>query len=253
MKYNVAAFGALLSVLSLPLAAEAQVFEVIHPEATKGGFELEILSGVVLDDVDQGDERTAYEFALSYSPTNFWKTTLALEIVNTNGENGEVEGFEFENILLLPFGNRHNDDHASSFGIESVGLYFALEVPDEGGIDSGALEIGPLVEISLGRLETVTNVFLEIPFEGEENEAVSYAFQARYPVYKKFSAGFEAYGEFENAFEGNTEDEHFIGPALFTEFDLGNGRVLEPRLAVLFGLNEDTPDATASLNLELKF
>lgn len=37
------------------------------------------------------------------------------------------------------------------------------------------------------------------------------------------------------------------------EVDLGDGRVLEPRAALLFGLTEAAPDATLSFNLELKF
>ena len=37
------------------------------------------------------------------------------------------------------------------------------------------------------------------------------------------------------------------------EFEAGQGRVIEPRLAILFGLTEGSPDAVASFNLELKF
>ena len=40
---------------------------------------------------------------------------------------------------------------------------------------------------------------------------------------------------------------------IFGEFDLGRGRVLEPKLGILFGLTDDAPDAVISLNIELKF
>ena len=246
-----------------PMSSEAQVFEVIHPDVVEGGFEFEALNGVVLDDVDDGEERSAHEIALAYSPTDFWKTTLAIELVHARDEGVEFEAFEWENVVLLPFGGGHHDGHSHDhshdhgdgefFGLEALGIFAALEVPNEGGIGSGAVELGPIAEFTLGPVETVANFFFEFPFDDDENEGISYALQAKYPVGEQFGVGFEAYGAVENVFEGDSEDEHFIGPALFSEFDLGRGRVLEPRLAVLFGLTDDAPDAVASLNLELKF
>jgi len=44
-----------------------------------------------------------------------------------------------------------------------------------------------------------------------------------------------------------------LASELAGEFALGRGRVLEPRLAFLFGLTDESPDAVASLNLEMKF
>ncbi len=57
----------------------------------------------------------------------------------------------------------------------------------------------------------------------------------------------------ETVFKSEREDEHALVPALFTEVDLGRGRIPEPRLAVLFGITEDTPDAVRSFILELQF
>lgn len=249
---------AVLSCLTLNAApSAAQVFEVIHPDVIENGFEFEILNGVILDDVESGEERSGHEIAFAYSPTSFWKTTAAIEIANPEGEGGEFEAFEWENVFLLPFGDGHGEGHDHSeegfFALEAVGLFAALEVPNEGGISSGAVEIGPIAEVAFGPVETVSNFFFEIPFEGDENVGIAYALQASYPVHKNVGIGFEFFGEIENVFEGESEDAHFIGPAVFTEFDVGKGRTLEPRFALLFGLGEETPDAVASLNLELKF
>ena len=249
--------AALMAVATAPTTSNAQVFEVIHPDVIEGGFEFEVLNGFALSSVDDGEERSAHEIAIAYSPFDFWKTTFAFEIGNPQSEAAELEGFEWENVLLLPIGDGHDGDHAHGhdelFALEAVGLFFALEVPNSGGFDSGAIELGPVAEIALGPVETVTNFFFEIPFEGEEGTGVAYAVQAQYPVFDAFAVGFEAFGSVENAFKSDREDEHFIGPAFFTEFDIGRGRVLEPRLAFLFGITEDTPDAVASFNLELKF
>ncbi len=259
MLKNWSRWAALAGVALWAQTSTAQVFEVIHPDVIEGGFEFEILNGVVLDNVEDGDERSAHEIALAYSPTDFWKTTLAIEIANPENESAEFEAFEWENVFLLPFGGGHGHDGGHDHGdhgfleLEAVGIFVALEVPNSGGIGSGAVEVGPVVEVALGPVETVTNVFFEIPFEDEESVGIAYAVQAQYPVIDKLGVGFEAFGELESAFNSDREDEHFIGPALFTELDLGRGRVLEPRFAILFGVTEDTPAAVASLNFELKF
>jgi hypothetical protein len=243
--------------LICPLPAAAQVFEVIHPDVVEGGFEFEVLNGVSLGSVEEGEERSAHEIAFAYAPTHFWKTTLAIEIAKPEGESAEFEAFEWENVFLLPIGDGHDHDHdhahGGGFELEAVGLFLGLEVPNTGGIEAGGFEIGPIAEVALGPVETVTNFLFEVPFADDERTGVAYAVQAQYPVFGDFGVGFEAFGEVEGVFTGDREDEHLIGPAFFAEFDLGNGRVLEPRVAFLFGVTEDAPDAVASVNFELKF
>ena len=261
MKFKLLAFLTFLVLAAWPLSGRAQVFEVIHPDVVKGGFEVEALNGFVLDSVEDGDEKTAHEFAIGYSPFDFWKTKAAIEIVNPAGAPAEYEAFEWENVLLLPFGEGYGHDHGHShdhgdqgfFALEAIGIFAALEIPNDGGLGSGAAEIGPIAEVALGPVVTVANFFFELPFEDDEGTGIAYALQVKYPVLEQFGVGFESYGEVENVFRSDSEDEHFIGPALFSEFDLGRDRILEPRLAFLFGLTEDAPDAIASLNFELKF
>jgi hypothetical protein len=259
MKY-VAAI-AFLSAGLFSAASQAQVFETIHPDVVKGGFELEMLNGVKLDDVERGDERSVHEIALAYAPTDFWKTTFAVEIANPEKQEDVIEAYEWENVFLLPFGESNAAGHGHSqghsqhgfFALEAIGLFLGLEVPEAGGIDSGELAVGPVAEIAFGPVLTVSNLFLEIPFADGADEGVAYALQAQYPVADWAGIGFEAYGDIANAFADDVEHQHFIGPALFTNFDLGRGRILQPRVAVLFGLAEDAPDAVLSVNLELKF
>jgi len=250
--------SAAIAFLLWPTAGLTQVFEVIHPDVRAGGFEFEVLNGIALGSVEDGEERSAHEIAFAYSPFDFWKTTLAIEIANPESEAAEFEAFEWENVFLLPLGSGHDHDHDGhdhdkGFALEALGIFAGLEVPNTGGIEAGALEVGPVAEIALGPVETVTNLFFEVPFADEEGTGIAYAVQASYPVFGNYGVGFEAFGGVESVFNSEREDEHFIGPAFFAEFDLGNGRVLEPRVAFLFGITEDTPDAVASVNLELKF
>ena len=59
----------------------------------------------------------------------------------------------------------------------------------------------------------------------------------------------------EDVFEGGdfSDGTHFLGPALYAEFDAGRRRMIAPRFGIFAGLGRNSPDAVASLNIELKF
>ncbi|MEB3225700.1 MAG: hypothetical protein VKJ86_07835 [Synechococcus sp.] len=238
-------------------SAQAQVFEIIHPDVDKGKFKLEVLSGVTLSEVEDGEEAAAFEFALGYGVTDFWKPTFAIELADIEGGNLEVEGIEFTNVFLFTTGEEehgHDDDdedHGHGHG-GAFGLFAGLEIPNEGGIDEGALEIGPIGEVTIGDINLIGNLIVEVPFK-DEDVGLAYAFGASTSVSESVTLGIEAYGELEGFFGGTEEQSHFIGPAAYFETSLGKDRVLEPRVALLFGLSEDAPDAVLSFNFEMKF
>ncbi len=249
-------------LLLLPAVATAQVFEVIHPDVERGGFELEILGGVSLVGVATGGERAAFEIGLSYGVTDFWKTGLAVEIADPKGGRLEYEATEWENMFLLyrgqghAHGHDHDHDHDVGAGIGAIGLYAKLEVPNDGGFSKGAIVAGPAIEARFGAVETVFNLFVEFPFEGGEDPGLVYAVQASIPVADGLALGAEAHGAWEGAFGDDvpfSDNTHVAGPALYGEIAAGRGRVIEPRLALLFGLTDESPDAVASLNIEVKF
>ncbi len=249
--------------------ASAQVFEVIHPDVDKGGFEFESLNGVSFGDVDTGDERSAHEIALGFAPTSWWKTTGAVELANPDSEPAEFEAYEWENVFLAPLGDGHAHGHGHDHGhghgeasvrLTALGLYAALEVPNEDGISKGAVALGPLVELGLGPVNTISNLFVEVPFEDGEDPGLAYAMSATVPAGRigdaEVAAGLEAHGTAEGAFGDALplgENSHVLGPAVYGDIDIGRERVLEPRLALLFGLTDGSPDVVPSLNFELKF
>lgn len=235
--------------------AQAAIFEVVHPDVEQGEIEIEVLNGVGLGRVDDGDERSVHEFAIGYGLTDIWKFTAAVELANPESENAEVEAFEFENLVLLPFfggGHDHSgktsDDNHSEF---TLGFYTALEVPREGGINAGGIAFGPVFEAEVGSLKWVGNLLIEVPFE-EGDPGLAYASQIVLPLNESVGIGVENFGEFEGAFGDAGEQEHYAGPALYFEAELPNGHVIEPRAAVLFGLNDTSSDAVFSFNLEYK-
>ena len=258
----------LLSTASINLAhAQAGIFEVVHPDVSKGQIELEFLNGIGLNNVEDGDERSVHEFAVAYGITDYWKFTAAFEVANPRGESAEVEAIELENLIILPFfggGHDHEKkhDHDREKGVEidddddhggfTLGFFTALEIPTEGGISEGGIEFGPVWEAEIGKVEWVGNLLVEAPFS-EGDPGIAYASQLVLPVSDHIGIGVENYGEFEGAFGSGGEDEHFAGPAVYFDFELENGHVLEPRAAVLFNLSESPTNAVFSFNLEYKF
>ena len=261
-------FAAALCVMGLVAPVQAQVFEVIHPDVKEGQIEFEVLNTVVLDGIAVGDERTVHEVALGYAPVDFWKTTVALELVNTRGDGGALEAFEWENVLVLPFGghghddDEHDHDHNDGglFALGAVGLYFAMEVPAEVGIREGGAAVGPIAEFDIGPVETIANLLIDIPFEDGVDPGLAYALSAAVPLGAlgpmDLAAGFEAHGGVEELFGNGTplgQNSHVLGPALYTEFELADGKAIEPRLALLFGVSNGAPDAALSFNIEFKY
>lgn len=232
------------------------VFEVIHPDVRHGGLEFESLNGIALGGVQSGEERSVHELAIGYGITDFWKLGAAIEIANPKGGRAELEAFEVESLLLFPAGNAHAADTMTQNPHPDfmLGLYTALEIPREGGIDKGALAVGPVWEIEAGAAKLIGNLFLDIPFE-RAKPGLAYATQLSFGLNDLVAIGVEAHGSVEEAF-GNappfSQQEHFAGPAIYFEQELSEGHVIEPRLALMFGLTEAAADAVLSFNVEYK-
>ncbi|MEL7467889.1 MAG: hypothetical protein AAFN27_05525 [Pseudomonadota bacterium] len=257
---------ALCAATLIASPAHAQIFEVIHPDVEEGGIEFEILNTIIADSIDAGEERSVHEFAIGYAPFSFWKTTVAFEAATIKEEGAELEAFEWENVFLAPIGSHgdghdHDHDHGGSFfELGALGLYFAMEVPRDGGISNGGMEIGPIAEFDLGPVETITNLFVEVPFVDDEDPGLAYAISAAVPVYEsggmEVAAGFESFGGVEGLFGDTTplgDNSFVLGPSVYFGFDAGEGREIEPRLAVLFGMTDGAPDTAISLNFEFKY
>lgn len=251
------------SLAAVPAQAGGGIFKVIHPEVDEGGLEFEALNTYFAEDVPSGEERSVHEIALGVGVTSWWKTAVALEIANPEDETAELEGFEWENVLLLWGGkdaHDHDHDHGHDHGHGTspvFGLYAALEIPNKAGIDEGALAVGPIGEVPLGDVTLLGNLLVEFPFTDGEDPGLSYALAATMPVAPSWKLGLEAHGDIDEAF-GDAPDfddqSHYLGPAIYNAADLGRGRLLETRLAVLPGLTDDgSRDLALSLNAELKF
>lgn len=225
--------------------AQASIFYVIPGEVEQGEIEFEFLNGIDLGHTEHGEERSVHEIAVGLGITDYWKLTGAFEVANPEGENAKIEAVEIENLFLLPGVNVEENGFA-------LGLFAQLDIKTHGGLSEGSLSIGPVYRTDIGLVEFTGNLFVDVPFAEEENTGLYYATQFIYPVTEQFGIGVENFGIFREAFGDHGHDRHVMGPALFWDLDLGNGHILEPKLAVLFGLNEAAPDAALSFNLVYK-
>ena len=230
-------------ILTERASAQASIFYVIPGEVEQGEIEFEFLNGIDLGDTEHGEERSVHEIAIGYGITDYWKLTGAFDVVNPAGESAEIEAVEIENLFLLPGVNVEENGFA-------LGLFAQLDIKTDGGLSEGALAIGPVYRTDIGLVAFTGNLFVEMPFAEEEDTGLYYATQFIYPVTEQFGIGVENFGIFREGEHGH--DRHVMGPALFWDLDLGNGHILEPKLGVLFGLNDEAPDAALSFNLVYK-
>jgi len=173
-----------------------------------------------------------------------------------------------------------------------VGMLAEVQFP-VGSDDLNSIVIGPIFEAKSGRWAAVANItFVQFFGNGERGGPIperdnkldlAYAGQVSYAWSDAWNFAVEAYGTFdrlgnsgmpgeERAFFGD-HDLHRVGPLVYYTFDAGgtgglsqaavglsddhegeeNGVEVSIGTGVLFGLNENTPDATLKWSVEVEF
>ena len=231
------------------------------------------------DDNSVSRARAALE--LEYSFTRYFKTRIGIEYEKERIDDAtslnEVDDFDqlrldeyaFEGILILVPRPKHG------FGL---GVVVEYELPFErGGVRT--LNYGPIIEWTSGPWLATFNPTLIQFFGGETNEdgthddKTDFGYTARvmYRASDTFSLAVEAYGTVERvgntghpseeALEFGDFNQHRIGPVAYFSFELGDAYALRQGyetevtlgLGAFAGVNENTPDATLKLSLEVEF
>jgi len=205
--------------------------KVYMPIVEAGETEFELRGGHAR--LDGGGDVNALVFDVGYGVTPRWFTELAVEYENGPGGSGEFAAVEWENVFQLTEQGRYWLD---------LGLFAEYEVKREGGA-ADEIVIGPMLQKDVGRSQMNLNILFERQVgAGAENETeVAYAGQVKWRGRPEREWGLQAFGE---------EDEHRLGPALFSSHRLHNGNKFKFDAALLFGVTPETPDVTARFQVE---
>lgn len=229
--------------------AAGQTFDVKQLDVKQGSLELGLDNTVhrgVPRDRGADVNRSAHDQSLDYGLRDWWRLSGVLKVENPQDVDFRIARTAVENLFVL----RTIDDkrpHGVGFG-----WFTAVEAslhPDT----TNSLIFGPIVTLKADKLSLTANPFLERTFGRNHVEglALAYGWNAKYEVREGFAIGVEGFGLIEHL--GNappwSDQEHRIGPAIFTEIALTKDFKITPDIGLLFGLTPATPDVAIKLNI----
>lgn len=240
-----AQFIAALIAIFAATPAVAQTFDVKQLDIQKGALELG------LDNTVQGRlppdanlNRSAHDQSLDYGVSDRWRLSGVFKLENPDADHLRFAKAAVENIFVLkPIPKQH--------GI-GLGWFTSLEASVDHAT-TNSLIFGPIVTLKDDRLSFTANPFFEKTFgrNNIEGIALNYAWHVKYEVRTGLAVGIEGFGVVENL--GNSpalrDQEHRVGPAIFTEIALTKDLKITPDIGLLFGLTRATPDVALKFNV----
>ncbi|MFM9941741.1 MAG: hypothetical protein ACKVP7_19830 [Hyphomicrobiaceae bacterium] len=233
----------------VPGSASAQTFDVKPLEVKKGELELSSENSLhvhVPHALGSDINRMSNDHGLHYGVTDWWKIAGIFKFEKPEQDEYRFSKVAMENVIIL----KALDEKAQ----RDLGLGWFTSIEASVHRDTtNAVQYGPIVTLKADKLSFTANPFFEKTFGRNhiEGTAFVYGLQAKYDIREGFALGIEAFGVIENL--GNTppweEQEHRIGPVLFTEFELAKDVKIAPDFGVLFGLTKATPDVAFKLNV----
>lgn len=237
-----------LGMAACVVASEAtcQSFEIKSLHIEKGGIDIDLDNAVFSGRAGNAGNRGGHEQKFNYGVTDWWRLAAAVDWENPVGGDLRATHLGIENIFLLrPMKQKHDI---------GLGLFVALEasIHDE---STNALVFGPIVTVKWGKLMWTLNPFLEQTFgrNREEGVAFEYAWQAKYELRDGVEVGVEGYGLVENLGDPPrlAQQQHRIGPVLYTEFEVAKNFKVAPSVGALFGLTSATADVALRFNVDI--
>ena len=238
-----------IAALLVSVDAYGQTFDVKQPEAKQGNLELgsdnSVHWGVPRDrgaDVNQG----AHDLSLDYGVTDWWRLSGVVKLENPQDAQLRIAKVAIENLLVL---KPVDDKRPRDIGL---GWFAAMEAsvhPDT----TNSLVFGPIVTLKSDKVSVTLNPFFEKTFGRNRVEgiALNYGWNVKYEVRSDLAVGVEGFGLIENLGDPLpwSEQEHRIGPAVFTEIALADNFKITPDVGLFFGLTRATPDVTLKFNV----
>lgn len=228
-------------------ASRAQTFDIKQLEIMQGMLELG-LDNTVHKGVPhfRGNEinRSAHDQSLDYGLLDWWRISGVIKFENVEEGDPWLARVAVENVWVLKA-----LPEKGGFGL---GWFTAVEASVHSET-TNAFVFGPILSLKHGDMTFTANPFLERTFGRNHVDgiALSYGWHVKRELREGLAIGLESFGVIENLANPLpwSEQEHRIGPAIFTELKLANGLVMSPDVGVLFGLTKATPDVAIKLNI----
>jgi hypothetical protein len=243
-----AALGAatIMAVATPPAGAPAQTFDVKQLDVKQGSLELGLDNTLHRGLPAAGLNRSAHDQSLDYGLRDWWRLSGVLKLENPTEAEFRIAKAAVENLFVL---KPLDEKQARDIG---WGWFTAID----GSVHAEAtnsLIFGPIVTVQSGKLSLTANPFLEKTFGRNRVDgiALNYGWHAKYELRGGFAVGVESFGVVENLGHAPawSQQEHRIGPAIFTEIALGKDFKITPDVALLFGLTPATPDVALKINV----
>ena len=237
---------AIVFAVIIPRPAAAQTFDVKQLDVTQGNLELG------LDNTVHGGlptsvlNRSAHDQSVDYGLRDWWRLSGVLKLENPDDLSFRAAKVAVENIFVL---KAVDDKRSRDVGF---GWFASMEGSIHTETTNSAI-FGPIVTVKVDKLSFTANPFFEKTFGRNRVEgiALNYGWQVKYEVRNGFAVGFEGFGLVEDLGDSPpwSQQEHRVGPAIFTEIAVSNDLKITPDIAVLFGLTSATPDVALKLNV----
>jgi FTR1 family protein len=237
---------ALLSVCGLLYGNPAHAaHKVYSPIVEEGELAIELRGHEHLDADPNIDRNQQYKVELEYAPTARWMTEIIGEFESESGNSLETTAIEWENIFQLT-------DQGAYWVDVGVLAEYAHEL-ESGKHDK--LELGALLEKTLGNQIVTFNVIVERELGGDAETELEYAARWRWRASQAFEPAIEVYGGLGDVDHLNSysEQEHSAGPGFLGEVALKDGSKVKYEAAYLFGISDAAPNGTLRFLLEYEF
>lgn len=227
-KFIPASVACLLSV-----STQADVGKIYHPYVEPLEREIEFMTTQSFDDLDQRE--SAYTLGYGEAIHEKFFLELSAKAIKNDDEGLEVEDWELEGLLQL------SEQGANIF---DYGILFELERETEENITEAGLAL--LLEKELGSTSLAANIGVAYEFgSGIDNEYDRFLrTQWRYRLQPSFEPALELHLD---------EYDKAAGPALLGLVRLGNRQKFKWEFALLFALEDETPDTLLKAVLEFEF
>jgi hypothetical protein len=215
--------------------------KVYLPTVVQGEVEFELRGGYQKWRNSDADHERQLVADFGYGFTPWWKSELAVGVTRFPGDSTHLDEIEWENIFALTEPGQYWAD---------LGLFaeFSRDHPEHRNL----ITIGPMLQKEFGAVQANANILFErqLGAGAEPGAEIGYAWQVKWRGNPSFEPGIQGFGTFGRTNDFSHGTDHRIGPAFFSQAQVGSRNKLKFDAAVLFGLNGNSADTTVRFNLE---